>query len=76
MDFVTDLLESKGTTTIAYNAILVAVDRLIKYTYFIPCRKDFNALQVAELVIDRIIRAYSILRVFITDRDKIFISNF
>jgi transposase InsO family protein len=76
MDFVTDLPESKGSTTIVYNAILVAVDRLTKYTYFIPCRKDFDAPQVAELVIDRIIRAHGVPRVFITDRDKIFTSNF
>jgi hypothetical protein len=77
MDFITDLLYSEdpalGQT---YNGILVVVDRLTKYAHFIPYRKTFTVLQVAITIIDRCFRIYGILRKFVTDRDKLFTSNF
>jgi len=77
MDFVTDLPVSEDhATKTKYNGILVVVDRLTKYSHFIPYRTNFTAPQVASLVIDRCIRHHGIPRRFITDRDKIFTSNF
>jgi hypothetical protein len=77
MDFITDLLYSEdpalGQT---YDGILVVVDRLTKYAHFVPYRKTFTALQVAIIIINRCFRIHGILRKFVTDRDKLFTSNF
>jgi hypothetical protein len=52
------------------------VDRLTKYTHFIPCMKSIIAEELAHLVLDRLIRYYGIPKSFITDRDKLFTSNY
>ena len=52
------------------------VDRLTKYAHFIPCSETITAPQLGCLVLDRLIRYYGILRIFITDRDKLFTSNY
>ena len=58
------------------NVIMVIVDRLSKYSYFITMRHPFNARQVAEVFIDRVVSRHGIPKSIISDRDKIFISNF
>ena len=63
-------------TGVIYNLILVIVDTLTKYVYFIPYKELIIAIELAYLVLDRLIRHYRILESFITDRDKLFISNF
>ena len=52
------------------------VDTLTKYAHFIPCKESITAIELAYLVLDRLIRHYGILESFITDRDKLFTSNF
>ncbi len=52
------------------------VDRLTKYLHFIPCSETIIAQQLGYLVLDRLVRYYRIPTVFITDRDKLFISNY
>lgn len=59
-----------------YDSILVMVDRLTKYTHFIPCMKSITAEELAHLVLDRLIRYHGIPKSFITDRDKLFTSNY
>ena len=44
MDFITKLLKLlEPTTKTKYNLIMIVVDRLIKYTYFILFKKTFDA---------------------------------
>ena len=52
------------------------VDTLTKYVHFILYKELIIAIELAYLVLDRLIRHYRILESFITDRDKLFTSNF
>ncbi len=77
MDFIVKLPKSKDLVLgVLHDSILVIVDRLTKYLYFIPCSESINAEQLGCLVLDRLVRYYRILIVFITDRDKLFTSNY
>ena len=47
-DFITKLLKSKDPVTgQEYNAVLVIIDRLIKWGYFIACTEEISAENVA-----------------------------
>ena len=59
-----------------YDSILVMVNRMIKYSYFIPYSKTITALQLGCLVLDCLVRYHGIPLVFIIDRDKLFTSNY
>ncbi|KAI7201342.1 hypothetical protein KC365_g18742, partial [Hortaea werneckii] len=77
MDFITKLPASKDPATgVVYDSILVMVDTLTKYAHFIPCKESMAAMELAYLVLDRLIRHHGIPESFITDRDKLFTSNF
>ncbi|KAL4019190.1 hypothetical protein IC575_022834 [Cucumis melo] len=71
MDFIEGLPRAGGM-----NVIMVVVDRLTKYAYFITLKHPFSAKQVALTFIDKIVRRHGIPNSIITDRDKIFLSNF
>ena len=70
MDLITDLPNSDG-----YGTILVIIDRLMKISHFIPCRKDLDARQFATLFLKEIIRLHGIPRNIITDRGSLFTSE-
>ena len=80
MDFITRLptLRSARRSKLQqqYDSILVIVDRLTKYTHFVPYMKSITVEELAHLVLDRLIRYYGIPKSFITDRDKLFTSNY
>jgi hypothetical protein len=77
MDFVTGLLLSRDlATNISYNAIKVVICRFTKEAEMILFRNDYTAEQLAYIFYDRIIRHYGIPKSIISDRDKLFTSNF
>jgi hypothetical protein len=71
MDFIEGLPKSNG-----FEVILVIVDRYTKYAHFLPLKHPYNATQVAELFLDNVVKLHSLPSSIVSDRDKIFTSNF
>jgi len=77
MDFVTQLPISKDPVTgYTYDTIFVVVDRFTKYAEMIAFRHSYTAEQLAHVFKDRIIRYHGIPESIISDRDKLFTSNY
>jgi hypothetical protein len=59
MNFITDLPSNvrKGHTKI-YNAILVAVCKFTKFAVYIPTRKNIDAAELINLLLEYIIKIY------------------
>jgi len=70
MDFITDLPKSDG-----YDTILVVIDRRTKMSHFIPCSKDVDVRQFANLFTKEIVRLHRLPHDFITDRGTLFTSE-
>ncbi|MCH79343.1 hypothetical protein A2U01_0000091, partial [Trifolium medium] len=71
IDFITGLPKSKG-----FDAILVVVDRLSKYSHFILLKHPYSAKSIAELFVKEIVRLHGIPSSIVSDRDPIFMSHF
>jgi hypothetical protein len=77
LDFIVKLPPSKEILTgVTYNSILIVTDRLIKYAYFIPYKKGLTVEELVYIFNRNIITNYGILKEIISNRDKLFISNF
>jgi len=59
-----------------YNAILVIVDKLIKWGYFIVCIEEISAEDVARIYIKEVFTKYRALSKIILDRDLRFVAAF
>ena len=59
-----------------YNIILVIVDKLIKWGYFIACTEEILAEDVAKIYIKEVFIRYGALSKIILDRDLRFIAVF
>lgn len=71
MDFIVGLPNAKGFTV-----IMVIVDRLSKFGYFIPMKTDFSSASVDATFIQNIVKLHGVLKYIVTNRDKIFLSKF
>ena len=69
MDFVKRLPKSEG-----YDSIMVIVDRLTKFTHFVPLRHPFTGVHVARAFWDNVIKMHGVPLSIVSDRDKIFTS--
>lgn len=71
MDFIEGLPRSKGKDT-----ILVVVDRFTKSAHFIALSHPYTVVIVADKFWKKIHTLHGALETIMTDRDKIFLSNF
>jgi hypothetical protein len=59
-----------------YEAILVVVDRLSKYSHFIPLKHPFTARTVAAVFVKEVVRLHGVPNSILSDRDPLFVSIF
>lgn len=71
MDFIDGLHVSKH-----FDCLLVVVDKLTKYTHFIPLKHPYMASKVAEAFVENIYRLHGMPLSLVSDRDPVFTSNF
>jgi hypothetical protein len=77
LNFIVKLPLSKEVLTeITYDLILIVIDRLTKYAYFIPYKKESTVEELIYTFNRNIITNHGILEEIISNRDKLFISNF
>jgi hypothetical protein len=63
-------------TKVKYDNILVIINRLTKYTYFINYLKSLNVKDLAYTFLRIIFVNHGMPETIISDRDKLFISKF
>jgi hypothetical protein len=61
---------------VVFNSILVIIDRLTKYGYFILYKESLSAEELVYAFNKYIIGNYGISKKIISDRDKLFTSRF
>ena len=76
MDFVTGLPISTDWKGDSYDSILVIVDRLTKMVYYKPVKVTIDALGLAEVIINVVVRHHGLSDSIITDRGSLFTSKF
>ena len=77
MDFITKLpLSLDPATGTAYDSILVIVDRLTKFSYFIPYQEATDAEEFSYIFLRNIVSTHGLPTEIISDRGPPFFSNF
>jgi hypothetical protein len=77
LDFIVKLpLSKEALIGVKYDFILIVIDRLIKYAYFISYKEDSTVEELVYIFNRNIITNYGILKEIISNKDKLFISNF
>ena len=71
MDFIGGLPKAMGMDT-----IMVVVDRMTKYAHFCPLAHPYTAKEVAAIFVKEVVRLHGFPGVIVSDRDRVFMSNF
>ena len=71
MDFITSLPVSFG-----FLVIMVVVDSLSKYAHFMALKEGYTTRVMAELFFSNVVKLHSVLKSIVSDRDKVFTSQF
>lgn len=70
MDFITGLPPSRGHT-----GVMVVVDRLSKYAHFALLPVRYNALKIANLFIETVVKHHGFPKTLVSDRDPVFLNE-
>jgi len=77
MNFITKLPTSKNSAWgVKFDSILTIVDRLTKYTMFIPFKETATASVLTYTILQELINNHELSKKFIINRDKLFTSKF
>ena len=77
MDFIVKLpLSADPVTKESYDGIIVVTDRFTKFRRFIPYRETWIATDLAHVFIKYVVANHGMPEQLVSDRDKLFISNF
>ena len=77
MDFIVKLPASANPVTREkYDGIMVVTDRFTKFGRFIPYRETFTAIDLTHVFVREVVVNHSTLSELVSDRDKLFTSNF
>jgi len=77
INFIIKLLKSKNSAwKVRFDSILIIVNRLMKYTMFISFKETATASVLMYIILWELISNHKLLKKFIINRDKLFISKF
>jgi hypothetical protein len=77
MDHITKLpLLREPSTGIFYDSIMVIIDRLIKFSYYLPYQESTDAEELSYIFYRNIISIYGLPSEILTDRGITFILKF
>lgn len=76
MNLMTDLAIITDGKEDSYDAILVIIDYLIKIIYYEPIKTTIDAVSLAEIIIDMVVRHYSLQKSILSDKSSLFIFKF
>lgn len=71
MDFIKGLPPMKG-----YSKVFVVINRLIKYSHFIPVKHPYTTSSISELIQRNVIKLHGPSKSIVCDRDTIFCSQY
>jgi transposase InsO family protein len=75
MDFIIGLPAARHQNSV-YDAILVVVDTYTKWALYVPCTKDIDAPELAELLFETVFSKYRVPKRIVSDRGSLFTSAF
>jgi hypothetical protein len=77
MDFIVKLPPSANPVTKeSYDGIIVVTDRFTKFGRFIPYCETWTASDLVHVFIKHVVANHGMPEQLVSDRDKLFISNF
>jgi hypothetical protein len=77
IDFITKLpLSEEPSTGIFYNSIMVIIDRLTKYLYYLPYREVTDTEELSYIFYRHIIADHGLPNEIISDRGPTFAAKF
>jgi hypothetical protein len=71
MDFIEGLPLSSG-----YSVILVVVDKLTKYSHFLPVKHPYSVGSIAQQFLNNIVKLHGVPKTIVCDKEKVFTSFF